>query len=961
MVDAQEWKIRLQFLDEARDYLNEIEAEVLGMSDRGLQRQSIDKVLRAAHSVKGGAAMMGFESLSEIAHRLEDSFKVLRVGKTELITGEVEGLFLKALDTMGQVAVKHKQQSEIEPIWLEENALPTFARLQELLGELSAQDETAALSAEVGQDMRLLMFETEVDACLQRLEGVIADPDTKVLREEFAIASQELGCLGEILDLPPFVSLCNEITETLEANTHDLREVAVAALDIWRRSQALVLVSQFALLPSQFFISPLSDRTLIEVEKSEAKQAEVEKLEVKQSENLAIPNQAKEIEVQSPQLAPQLPTEPTTIGDDSDEATVRIPVRYLKNLTNQIGGLNAERSSMRLQLQRMRDLVQLLGLRVNGLEQSNTQLRETYDRVATSYEPLVAVSERDRRRRFRNSESEDSSSFATRFDVLEMDRYSEMHLLSREIMDSIVQLQEVFGDIDTALGDTEGTERELGRAAVQLQKAIAQVRMRLLDDVLNRFPRMLRELSLAHGKQVELFVRGSSTLVERSILEVLEAPLLHLVRNAFDHGIEDPDTRIKRGKPPKGKIEIAAGYRGNQIVITIGDDGGGIDLTKVRAKALEMGLSQTEIDRASDSDLFDLIFEPGFSTADRVTTLSGRGVGMDIVRSNLRSMGGNVIVESVLGKGTIFVLTIPMSLSIARVLLVESSGLMMAIPTSAIEEMLLLRSLEITTNPQTITGKTQEVFDWEGYSVPLLRLRDRLNFARPQQQIDSIIAPIIDEPLVLVTAPNNIPFAFQVDRYWGEQEVTTRTVQGHLPLPDGFSGCAVLGGGRIVPLLDLDKLLEWSFSTDALPRQTQSLSFGKRDRRTTVMVVDDSINVRRFLAMTLEKAGFRVEQAKDGQEAIEKLQAGTNVRAVVCDIEMPRLDGFGFLAQSRAHHASKDIPVIMLTSRSGAKHRDLAMRLGASGYFSKPFKEQDLLRTLSQLTISVSSSSSSQS
>ncbi|MEE3717233.1 hybrid sensor histidine kinase/response regulator [Tumidithrix elongata RA019] len=961
MVDAQEWKIRLQFLDEARDYLNEIESEVIGMSDRGLQRQSIDKVLRAAHSVKGGAAMMGFESLSEIAHRLEDSFKVLRVGKTELITGEVEGLFLKALDTMGQVAVKNKQQIAIEPIWLEENALPTFARLQELLGELSAQDETAALSAEVGQDMRLLMFETEVDACLQRLEGVIADPDTKVLREEFAIASQELGCLGEILDLPPFVSLCNEITETLEANTHDLHEVAVAALDIWRRSQALVLVSQFALLPSQFFISPLSDRTLIEAEKTEVEKSEVEKLEVKQSENLAIPNQAEKIEVPSPQLAPQLPTEPTTIGDDSDEATVRIPVRYLKTLTNQIGGLNAERSSMRLQLQRMRDLVQLFGLRVNGLEQSNTQLRETYDRVATSYEPLVAVSERDRLRSFRSSESEDSSSFANRFDLLEMDRYSEMHLLSREIMDSIVQLQEVFGDIDTALSDTEGTERELGRAAVQLQKAIAQVRMRLLDDVLSRFPRMLRELSLAHGKQVELFVRGSSTLVERSILEVLEAPLLHLVRNAFDHGIEDPDTRVKRGKPPKGKIEIAAGYRGNQIVITIGDDGGGIDLTKVRAKALEMGLSQTEVDRASDSDLFDLIFEPGFSTADRVTTLSGRGVGMDIVRSNLRSIGGNVIVESVLGKGTVFVLTIPMSLSIARVLLVESSGLMMAIPTSAIEEMLLLRSLEITPNPQTMNGKTQEVFDWEGYAVPLLRLRDRLNFARPQQQIDSIIEPIIDEPLALVTAPNNIPFAFQVDRYWGEQEVTTRTVQGHLPLPEGFSGCAILGGGRIVPLLDLDKLLEWSFSTDAVPRQTQSLFFGKRDRRTTVMVVDDSINVRRFLAMTLEKAGFRVEQAKDGQEAIEKLLAGTNVRAVVCDIEMPRLDGFGFLAQSRAHDASKDIPVIMLTSRSGAKHRDLAMRLGASGYFSKPFKEQDLLRTLSQLTISVSSSSSSQS
>jgi len=923
MVDQQEWKIRLQFLDEARDYLSEIESEVIGMSDRGLQRQSIDKVLRAAHSVKGGAAMMRFEPLSEIAHRIEESFKVLRIGKSE-ITAEVESLFLKAIDMMGQVAAKHKQQIEIEPIWLEENALPPFTRLQELLGELSSQDETAALSADAGQDMHILMFETEVDVCLQRLEGVLADRDTKVLREEFSIASQELGCLGEILDLPAFVTLCEGITEMLATATDNLREVTIAALDFWRRSQALVLVNQFALLPAQFSIAPAIDTAPIP--------------DLSLAESIEIP-------------VSQLPTEISSISTEAeaDEVTVRIPVRYLKTLGDLVGGLNAERNGLRSQLQRMRDLVQLLGLRVNGLEQSNTQLRETYDRVATSYEPLVTVG--DRRSNGVGS-SEASSTFANRFDLLEMDRYGEMHILSREIMDSVVQLQEVSTDIDTALSDTETTERELGRAALQIQTAIGQARMRLLDDILGRFPRMLRELSLTHGKQVELVVRGSSTLVERSMLEVLEAPLLHLVRNAFDHGIEDPSTRVGRGKSPRGKIEIAAGYRGNQTVITVSDDGGGIDSAKVLTKALGMGLSQAELDRASDAELLDLIFEPGFSTADRVTTLSGRGVGMDIVRSNLQSLGGNVRVETNLGKGTTFTLTVPMSLSITRVLLVESNGLMIGVPTSSIEEMLLLSSLEIHTIPQTgiHAGRVIEVFDWEEYSVTLLRLRDRLNFTRPQQQIENITMPIVDEPLVLVVAPNNIPFAFQVDRYWGEQEVTTRMIQSHFPLPEGFSGCAVFGGGRIVPLVDLDRLMTWSLSTNVMPSQYRSLALGTRDRRTTVMVVDDSINVRRFLAMTLEKAGFRVEQAKDGQEAIEKLQIAKDVGAVVCDIEMPRLDGFGFLAQSRADQNSKDIPVIMLTSRSGIKHRDLAMRLGASAYFSKPFKEQDLLHTLSQLT-----------
>jgi chemosensory pili system protein ChpA (sensor histidine kinase/response regulator) len=330
---------------------------------------------------------------------------------------------------------------------------------------------------------------------------------------------------------------------------------------------------------------------------------------------------------------------------------------------------------------------------------------------------------------------------------------------------------------------------------------------------------------------------------------------------------------------------------------------------------------------------------------------------MDIVRSNLRSLGGNVTVETELGKGTVFTLTVPMSLTITRVLLVESNGLIMAIPTSAIEEMLLLSSLKLENlklenlKPEN-NSTNQETFAWEEYSVPLLRLSDRLNFHRPQTQMESITLPTIDEALVLVVAPNNLPFAIQVDRYWGEQEITTRSIQSHFPLPDGFSGCATLGGGRIVPMLDLEKLMVWATSTDAVPIPVQPLAMGKRDRRTTIMVVDDSINVRRFLAMTLEKAGFRVEQAKDGQDAIEKLQTGSLVRAVVCDIEMPRLDGFGFLAQSRADQKSKDIPVIMLTSRSGIKHRELAMRLGASAYFAKPFKEQELLHTLSQLTTS---------
>ncbi|GBO53197.1 signal transduction histidine kinase CheA [Pseudanabaena sp. lw0831] len=962
-LNDREWEVRLLFLDEVKDFLADIETEIIGLSDRGLQRSSTDKILRAAHSMKGGAAMMGFLALSELAHHLEDFVKILQVNNQTAITPEMESLFLAAVDNMGKTANIHKQRQKPDDVWLEEQVNLPFKHLREILGELSTKDEASLLSEEAGQDMRVLMFATEVDACLERLAKVIGDQDSQVLREEFELTSQEFGCLGEMLELPAFSLLCQEISSALAEHDNNLYEVTTAALEAWRRSQALVLVGQFQALPDHFEISSPKTAPIAVATNDPSLNLEgfPKEILVDDLNELSLDLVELESNYQDVKIATPNVVEPTAAPATNFDATIRIPLRQLEALSDRFGELNAERSGLRLQLRRMRDLVQLLSTRMHGLEQSNSQLREAYDRVVTSSEPFIPLntiiaseipSESMRGDRYINEavNNADFLPYTSRFDLLEMDRYSELHVLSREIMDSVVQLQEVSSDLETALTDTEGTERELGRASRQMQTAIEQARMRMLSEILGRFPRLLRDLSLAHGKQVELLVRGSSTLVERSVLEILEDPILHLIRNAFDHGIETPEARIAVGKPPKGKIEIAAGYRGNQTVITVSDDGNGVDFAKLRDRALQMGLSESDLDGSSENELLELIFEAGFSTADRVTELSGRGVGMDVVRSNLNVIGGNVRVETETGRGTTFILTVPVSLSIARVLLFESNGLQMAILTSAVEEIILIKDTSI------YTVANQEVLDWEGYSVPLLKLGDRLHFSRPQFQIETENRPIVDEPLMLVVTRNNVPFGLQVDRYWGEQEVTIRGLQSPIPMPTGFMGCAILGGGKLVPLVDIDSLLTWSIADiDAPPSKTLTLPSERGDRRVTVLVVDDSINVRRFLAMTLEKSGYRVEQAKDGLEAMEKLRKlqtlpkDSRVSAVICDIEMPRLDGFGFLVQSRDDDNCKNIPVMMLTSRSGAKHRELAMRLGASAYFAKPFKDNELLQTLSHL------------
>lgn len=939
----REWEVRLLFLDEMRDFLADIETEVLGLSDRGLQRASANKILRAAHSMKGGSAMMGFDALSEFSHQLEDFFKILQADSQVILTSEMEALFLESLDGIGKVASIYKQRQSPDPAWITQEVSKPFRQLRDILGELSAHHEASLLSEEAGQDMRVLMFSTEVDACLNRLTDVLADPYSQVLREEFEITSQEFGCLGEMLELPAFTNLCQEISQALASDDADLHAVTTAALEIWRRSQALVLVSQFQALPEHFDITAptLADHSLPQGSLDLAAM----------EEDLTVGN-------------PTPVANAVANASAKDEAnslinpTARVPLRQLEILSDRFGEMNAERSGLRIHLQRMRDLVQLLSTRIQHLEQSNAQLREVYDRVLTSSESITSSPIISNTPIFNqinqinqiNQTPETFLPYANRFDLLEMDRYSELHVLSREIMDSVVQLQEVYSDLGTALTDTEATERELGRTSRQMQTAIEQTRMRMLSEVLDRFPRLLRDLSLTHGKQVELSVRGSSTLVERSVLEKLEDPLLHLIRNAFDHGLETPTERLAAGKSPKGRIEIAAGYRGNQTVITVSDDGRGINLDKLRDRALQMGISEADLANSTQAELLELIFEAGFSTAEQVTALSGRGVGMDVVRSNLDMIGGSIRIETEMGKGSSFILTVPVSLSIARILLFESNSLQMALLTSTVEEILLVR------NTSVYTAAGQDVIDWEGYSVPIVKLGDRLQFSRPQMQTETENLPIIDEPLILIVARNNIPFGLQVDCYWGEQEVTIRGVQSPIAMPVGFGSCAILGGGKLVPIIDIDNLLDWAIA-DIKPERPNTLSLlpNKSDRRSTILVVDDSINVRRFLAMTLEKAGYRVEQAKDGHEAIERLRklsqspTAASVKAVICDIEMPRLDGFGFLVQSRSDEHCQKIPTIMLTSRSGTKHRDLAMRLGASAYFAKPFKENELLQILAQL------------
>lgn len=1139
MSHAADREVWLNFLDEVDEYLNTIESVLIGLAETGVDPQQMDAALRSAHTIKGIGSMIECPSMSQLAHRFEDSLKIVKVRRNSIeVDAALEMLLLKGLDSMRQISSLHRQASPITESWLQTHAYPRFEQLHDCLGEVQPSDELALLAEESDDNTAVVMFGTEVEELLERLTSVLEIPDSPCLREELEMMAEELHDLGQMLQLEAFSSLCNSIQQHLTtASPEQIEPIARQSLEIWQRSQALVMVGKLDKLPTQLdledvpsvnvssavaedmAVSELADssiplfavddadieisdfETLDLVETAEADISELETLELENhgdtvanlnnADDLEIPDEETPIDFTNVDASDQVPTvddtdqafsdvsgldEPVTsdtqavdtsanslddidldgieaaienfdpsefqfedsFSVDSDsvestendgtvddvsfepepqvefssffqsqaaaepeefeeilvepvesastnaqelqENTVRVPIKLLTQLNDLFGELIIQRNTMNSRLAQMEDLMNLFSQRMGNLETTNTELQTFCNQLSVATSLPVFRSGNGAAASRQSTYDADmmagriplrggsaiasTSQVATPdqgFDSLELDRYSDLHLLSQDQRETLVQLREVSSDVKLNMREIKQASSNLNRTAKSLQINVTRARMRPLSDIVERFPRTVRDLSLQYGKTVDLKISGGGTLIDRFVAVHLRDPLMHLLRNAFDHGIEDTETRQAQGKPPQGTIEIRAAHRGNQTLISISDDGAGINLTKIRARAYQMGLTDELLDSMSQSDLLGMIFEPGFSTAAQVTNLSGRGIGMDVVRTNLEQIRSEVKVDTQPGMGTTFTISVPFTLSIVRVLLVESGGMQLAFPTDGIEEMIRLNAVQVFDSPD------QKVINWEGLTVPLIHLDQWLEFRCPQRNSVTEATPIISEPSILIISRGERLSGIYIDRFWGEREVVIRQVENVISLPAGFNGCTILEDGHVVPLADAAKLLEWIDNDEAEdeisrpqrwrhllqsgveqepPRQQLALP---QAQQTSVLVVDDSINMRQLLRTTLEQAGYGVEQGKDGQDAVDQLFGGLSVDAVVCDIEMPRLDGYGVLAEIKADAKLKNLPIIMLTSRGSEKHRQLAMRLGATAYITKPYQDHELLQMIEQV------------
>jgi two-component system, chemotaxis family, sensor histidine kinase and response regulator PixL len=540
------------------------------------------------------------------------------------------------------------------------------------------------------------------------------------------------------------------------------------------------------------------------------------------------------------------------------------------------------------------------------------------------------------------------------FDALELDRYSEVHHIAQATIEQLAQIEEQIEDLSLFVTQSHHQIDRQKQLLSHLRDDLMWARMLPLGEILNRFPRTLHDLSVEFNKPADLKITGAGVLVDRAAIDKLLDPLLHLLRNAFDHGIDFPAERVAMGKPERGAIAINAYHQGSQTVIEIADDGRGIDLDAIKAKAISLGLLDPSAAATMSRDrLLDFLFEPGFSTAGRITKLSGRGMGLDIVKAQIQSIKGTISIDSELGRGSTFTLRIPLTLTICQLMVCQAGNAVYAFPADSIQKIV------VPTAEQLSQQDEQSVFHWQNLTIPIYNLTELLAYSVPvpERSISHTLKSSANNPadwlppLLLIRRADRI-VAIQIDRLITEQELTIVPFGRAITPPSYSYGCTILGDGIVLPVLNPHTLIQVLVDRASCPLSSPPASVPPVSlvSTATILAIDDSITTRQSLCLSLEKFGYRTLQAKDGQEALQILrQKADEIRLVVCDVEMPNMNGFEFLNVYRQDGDISHIPVVMLTSRSNPKHRQYAAYLGAVDYFIKPYVEEDFMNAIGKI------------
>ncbi|MFC5694996.1 Hpt domain-containing protein [Pseudomonas sp. GCM10022186] len=916
------------FLEEGVDILDSAGAALQRWIESPDNSLEVEALQRDLHTLKGGARMAEIGPIGDLAHELEFLYEGLCSGRLRAgpaLFGLLQACQDRLSEMLDAVRARHPLpdgRALVEAIqaWRsnpdEQLSTPSSVHLLPAVED----DLEAVAEADI-----LDIFLEEADDLLEAMETAIGRWEEE--REEGAHIDELLRVLHT---LKGGARLAGQ--KRLGDLSHDLEQHLIEAQQ------------QGAPWPESLFLDVQSGY--------EGLQAELDELRQRLDRSLA-EDQPAALPAQSLPEVPQLgsPIVAASVQPPSVSEERMLPfVRRAQEAAQDAAARRAPQELVKVPAELLEGLVNLAGetsifrgrveQQVSDFSFTLSEMEATIERVRDQLRRLDTETQAQILSRY---QAEAERAGYEDFDPLEMDRHSQLQQLSRALFESASDLLDLKETLAAKNRDAETLLLQQARVNTELQEGLMRTRMVPFDRLVPRLRRIVRQVASELGKQVEFVVGNAEGEMDRTVLERMVAPLEHMLRNAVDHGIENAEARRAAGKPEAGTIRLNLGREGGDIVLTLADDGAGIKLEAVRRKAIERGMMDADAD-LSDHEVLQFILEPGFSTADKVTQISGRGVGMDVVHSEVKQLGGTMSIDSTPGEGSRFLIRLPFTVSVNRALMVLSGEDLYAIPLNTIEGIVRVSPYELETYYQPDAPR----FEYAGQNYELKYLGDLLD----NGQQPKLVGQSLPLPVILVRSSEHA-VAVQVDALVGSREIVVKSLGPQFAGVHGISGATILGDGRVVVILDLLATIRTRHAHLAQP-QLRSASANllpvevDLERPPLVMVVDDSVTVRKVTSRLLERNGMNVLIAKDGVDAIALLQE-QRPDIMLLDIEMPRMDGFEVATLVRHDERLKDLPIIMITSRTGEKHRERAMAIGVNDYLGKPYQESLLLETIQHL------------
>ena len=933
------------FLEEAQELIDSISSSLDEWQNDRDNLLQVAELQRDLHTFKGGARMAEINAIGDLAHELEDLYEGLSLGRLSA-NDQLFDLLHLCHDRLADMVNGLSQQMPIKSAPELITAIQLFIAGESL--ELPSEEQTAGdlepvheVSVDQPESISVASMALDADAevveiFLEEAEELMEELDAAIIQwqaepENFQHneslqrilhtfkGGARIAGLSEIGDLAHNMEdelqhrLMNKqaADDALFKNLHEQYDLIASRIDsvqLWLNQGAQGAIEIEAV--------PVSVEPTDALETAEAEQA---------SNVVSLPVAKAAVEAKNDQQATQAQAaSQAQQARIQPQEMIKVPAELLDGLVNLAGETSISRG-------RLENQVTDFSYTLEEMDSTLDRLKDQLRRLDIETEAQVLF-----RREQQGPDYED-------FDPLEMDRYSQLQQLSRSLVESASDLIDIKATLLNKTKDAETLLLQQSRVNTELQEGLMKTRMVPFSRLVPRLRRIVRQVGQELGKQVELHVSNAEGEMDRSVLERLISPLEHMLRNAVDHGLESQVKRLATGKSETGNIYLDLSRDGGDVVLRLADDGAGVNLEAVRNKAIERGLLDASA-KLPDQEILQFILQAGFSTAEKVTQISGRGVGMDVVNSEIKQVGGTVVIDSQQGKGTEFVIRLPFTVSVNRALMTKVGEALFAIPLNSIEGIVRISA----KNLLELYKQDKPVYHYGGREYQLEYLGNLLR--------DENIVRLADNntPMPVVLVRGSQPAAIQVDTLMGSREIVVKTLGPQFNSVLGVSGGTILGDGSVVIILDLPNMMRHVNSLEykqhvELEHQAEAQLERVDDGVTSVLVVDDSVTVRKVTTRLLERNGMEVRTAKDGIDALEVLQDHIP-DVVLLDIEMPRMDGFEVATQMRHHSVLKDVPIIMITSRTGDKHKERAMSIGVNEYLGKPFQEEILLGAIKGIT-----------